>query len=236
MVTLKHQERFRTAKGVFDAHTDRTLFELQSRGIFDELESPLSVGKESNVFIALKDGEKVIVKIYRMQNCDFNSMFDYIRKDPRYEFMKKHRRQIIMAWAQREFKNLIKAERAGIKTPEPLGWRNHIVVEEFIGDVEAAPPLKDQYPEDPEKFFETTIKQMKMLYDAGLIHGDLSSFNILNHNEEPYFIDYSQGTLTKTPNSMELLERDVRNICKFFKKLGVDTNYEGTLKKIVAKK
>ena len=90
MVTLKSQERFRTDKGVFDAHTNKTLFDLQKKGIFDKLDIPLPVGKESNVFIALKDGKRLIVKIYRMQNCDFNKMFDYIRKDPRYEFMKKH--------------------------------------------------------------------------------------------------------------------------------------------------
>ena len=233
MVTLTSQERFKTVKGVFDSHTNRTLFELQSRGIFDELESPLFVGKESNVFIASKKNKKVIVKIYRMQNFDFRTMYDYIRKDPRFQFLKNHRRQIIMAWAQREYKNLMRAESAKIKTPKAIGWRNHIIVEELIGDDEPAPPLKDSYPEDPDKFFKQVVKQIKMLYKAGLIHGDLSAFNILNHNDQPYFIDYSQATLTRTPNSMELLERDVKNICRFFKKLQVKTNYEETLKKIL---
>ena len=233
MVTLTHQERFKTIKGVFDAHTDRTLFELQSRGIFDELISPVFVGKESNVFSASRGKKKVIVKIYRMQNFDFKTMYDYIRKDPRYQFLKNHRRQIIMAWAQREYKNLMRAKTAKIRTPQAIGCRNHIIVEEFIGDDEPAPPLKDSYPEDPEKFFKEVLKQMKKLYKVGLIHGDLSAFNILNHHDQPYFIDYSQSTLIRTPNSIDLIERDVRNICHFFKKLGVATNYEETLKKIV---
>tara|TARA_Y100000310_G_scaffold89923_1_gene87119 strand:- start:72806 stop:73513 length:708 start_codon:yes stop_codon:yes gene_type:complete len=235
MVTLTYQERFRTIKGVFDAFTNRTLFKLQSQGVFDELVSPIFVGKESNVFSAIKGNKKVIVKIYRMQNCNFNKMYDYIRKDTRYLFMKNHKRDIILAWVQREFKNLIKADKSGARVPEALGWKNNIVVEEFIGDQEPAPPLKDQYPENPKKFFDDIVKQTRKMYLAGLIHGDLSSFNILNHKEKPVIIDFSQATLTKTPNSEELLERDVKNIVKFFKKLGVKANIEETLLKITKK-
>ena len=77
---------------------------------------------------------------------------------------------------------------------------------------------------------------MKKSYDSGLIHGDLSSFNILNHNDKPFFIDFSQGTLVKTPNSGELLERDVRNIVGFFGKLGVEAEVEESLYKITRKK
>ena len=234
MVTLTYQERFKTVKGVFDAFTNRTLFKLQSQGVFDELVSPIFVGKESNVFSAVKGKTKVIVKIYLMQNCNFNKMYDYIRKDTRYLFMKNHKRDIILAWTQREYKNLIKADRSGARVPKALGWKNHIVVEEFIGDETPAPPLKDQYPEDPKKFFDDIIKQMKKMYAAGLIHGDLSSFNILNYKEKAVIIDFSQGTLTKTPNSEELLERDIKNIVRFFGKLGVKTDAEDVLKKIVA--
>jgi RIO kinase 1 len=232
MVTLTYQERFRTAKGVFDEFTNRTLFELQSRGAFDALESPLSVGKESNVFIGVKGEDKVIIKIYRMQNCDFNIMYSYIRKDPRYEFLKKHRRQIILAWTQREYKNLLRAEKFKVRSPEAFACRNHIIVEEFIGDEEPALPLKDQYPTEPKKFFNDIIKQMKTLYQGGLIHGDLSSFNILNYNDKPVLIDFSQSTMVKTPNSEELLERDIKNILHFFKKFGINEEKEQVLKKI----
>ncbi len=236
MVTLTYQERFKTAKGVFDAFTNRTLFELQSRGTFDELISPITVGKESSVFIAKKDEDKVVVKIFFMQNTNFNKMYEYIRKDSRYEFLKKHRREIILAWAQREYKNLLRAEKAKINVPEALGWRNHIIVEEFIGDENPAPPLKDKHPEDPEKFFDSVIKQIKKLYQEGLIHGDLSSFNILNDNEKPVLIDFSQATLTRTPNSEELLERDLRNVGNFFKKLGVEKDLEKIYKEMIEEK
>ena len=222
MVTLTYQERFKTDKGVFDEFTNRTLFELQSKGAFDDLVSPIQVGKESNVFIAKKGMQKMIVKIYRMQNCDFNTMYSYIRTDPRYAFLKKHRRQIIMAWTQREYKNLLKAEKAGVRIPKPLDWRNHILIEELIGNDDIpAPPLKDAQPENPTLFFKEIIKQVKKLHKGGLVHGDLSSFNILNHNEKPVLIDFSQATVTTTPNWNELLQRDLNNICRYFAKCGI---------------
>jgi RIO kinase 1 len=238
MTDLENQERFKTLKGVFDEFTNRTLFELQSRNHFEEMLHILKVGKESNVFVArTKEGKRVIVKIYRMQNCDFNRMFEYIRKDPRYDFLKNHRRQIILAWVQREYKNLIKAERAKVNVPKPIAWRNHILVEEFIGNEdeeqeEAAPALKDLAPKEPKKFFEETIRQIKKLYKAELIHGDLSSFNILNSKEKPVLIDFSQATITRTPNSEDLLRRDIKNVVHYFKKLGIKEEEEKILEKI----
>jgi RIO kinase 1 len=233
MVTVKSQERFKTSKGVFDDFTERNLFELHSRGVFDELLSPLKVGKESNVFIAIKHHddkiEKRIVKIYRQQNCDFNRMFEYIRQDPRYEYLKKHRREIIFAWTQREYKNLLKAHRAGVHVPNVYKCTFNILVEEMIGDDEPALPLKDTPPQNPEEFFQLLLNEMKKLYHAGLIHGDLSAFNILNHNEKPVLIDFSQSTVVKTPNSQELLERDIKNILQFFRKLGVKREAEEIL-------
>ncbi len=236
MATVKSQERFKTAKGVFDNFTERNLFELHSRGIFDELVTPLKVGKESNVFLAKHGSETRIVKIYRVQNCDFNRMFEYIRQDPRYEYLKKHKREIIFAWTQREYKNLLKAHRAGVNVPKPYSWKFNILVEEMIGDEHVALPLKDTKPQNPAAFLELILHEMKKLYRAGLIHGDLSSFNILNKNESPVLIDFSQATVVKTPNSHELLRRDIKNILQFFRKLGVKREEEEILNLILEKK
>jgi len=232
MVTRTSQERFRTDKGVFDAFTNKNLYELKKRGYFDELESPIFVGKESNVFSAKRGKKKVIVKIYRVQNCDFKRMFQYIKQDPRYDFLRNKRREIIFSWTQREYKNLLRAEKGKIKVPKAIAVRSNILVEEFIGDSEPAPPLKDAYPENPQKFFNALIKEIRKMYKIKLIHGDLSSFNILNYNGKPVLIDFSQGTLTKTPNSEELLIRDVNNIIKFFKKLGVKADFDKIMEKI----
>lgn len=231
MATFTYQERFKTAKGVFDAFTNRTLFDLQTKGDLDELVSPLKVGKESNVFIGTREGKRVIVKIYRIQNADFKRMWDYIKQDPRYDFLKNNRRMIILNWVQREYKNLIKAYKAGVHVPEVYAWKHNVIIMEMIGDV--APPLKDAYPENPEEFFDLIVDQMQTLYSGGLIHGDLSSFNILNDEEKPVLIDFSQGTVVKTPNCEELLVRDVKNVCRFFAKLGLEKNEAEIMEKIL---
>ena len=77
---------------------------------------------------------------------------------------------------------------------------------------------------------------MKKLYQKGLIHGDLSQFNILNYNEDPIFIDFSQATTTEASNAEELLKRDIKNICHYFhKNFGLkDAVEEKVLKKILA--
>jgi RIO kinase 1 len=232
VVTLTGQERFRTEKGVFDNFTKRNLFKMQSEGVFDKIVSPLFVGKESNVFIGEKEGVKIIIKIYRIQNNDFKRMFNYIKQDRRYEELKNKRREIIFSWAQREYRNLLKAAEAKLNVPKVLGYKMNIIVEEMIGDDEPALRLKDSAPENPKKFFNEVVRNMSKLYHQGLVHGDLSSFNILNHNEKPYFIDFSQSTLIKTPNSDELLERDVKNILSYFKKLGINEDYDKIFNKI----
>ena len=220
MVTLTYQERFKTLNGVFDSFTDRTLFSLQGKGAFDELVSPLKVGKESNVFTAVKDKKKVIVKIYRMQNCDFNKMYDYIKYDTRYLGLKGKKRLIIFSWCQREFRNLLKAREAGVKAPTPIAFKDNVLVMECIGNRNPAPKLKDQYPKDPDKFYNLLITHVRRFYKAGFVHGDLSEFNILNYRDFPVLIDFSQASPLKSMNSQELLERDIKNINRFFSRIG----------------
>ena len=128
------KEKFKTYKGVFDNFTLRTLFKLSTQGYFDDMESlsPVFIGKDSNVFSAKRGKEKVIVKIYRLENCDFNRMFDYIRYDPRYIGLQRQRRKVIFSWVQREYRNLLKAREAGVRVPTPMAFLNNVLIEEFI--------------------------------------------------------------------------------------------------------
>lgn len=229
------RERWKVFENVFDEFTLRTLFKLSSQGHFSELESPLFIGKESNVFTAKADNEngRIVAKIYRIEACDFNRMYDYIKADPRYGFLKKHRRKIIFAWTQREFRNLSIARTAGVKVPTPITFANNVLLEEFIGDGKVAIRMKDDKPDRPIEFFRKVVENMHKLYKAGLVHGDLSEYNILNHRGEPVFIDFSQAMPADTQLGRELLERDVRNIARFFKKLGVPCDEEGIKKKVL---
>ncbi len=220
------KEKFKVKHGVFDEFTNLTILKLISQGHIDGLESTLYVGKEANIFSALKDGKRVIVKIYRLETCDFNRMFDYIKCDPRYKGLAKKKRKIIFLWVQREFRNLMKARQAGVKVPIPITFLNNILVIEFIGKEDIAPMLKDKIPKNKRKFLNGIIRNIKKLYKAGLVHADLSAFNILNFNEMPVFIDMSQTTTINDMRSKEYLERDIKNISIFFNKLKIKTDKE----------
>lgn len=228
------KEKFKTKHGVFDEFTNRTIFKLITQGHFRGLESPIFIGKESNVFSALtKENKKVIVKIYRLEACDFNQMYNYIKNDPRYVKLKRKKRNIIFAWAQREYRNLMIAREAQVNVPLPITFSNNVLVLEFVGkNDEIALRLNNKIPENKKLFFDNIIENMRKLHKAGLVHADLSAFNILNFNETPVFIDMSQSTGLEHPQAEEFLVRDVKNVCQFFNKIGLKVKEEGVLRKI----
>jgi RIO kinase 1 len=198
------------------------------------------LGKEANVFTATPGRrsdkeEDVIVKIYRLENCNFKKMYEYLKHDPRYMHTKPSKRFVVFAWCQREYRNLLLAREAGITCPTPLVFKDNVLVMTIIGSHgEVAPQLKDHDPAEPETFAALVLKDVKTLWKKGLVHGDLSSFNILINNEKPVFIDFSQASPTTAPNAKELLERDVKNLCQYFKKIGVTLSKEAELERILA--
>jgi len=231
----KPREKFKVWGDVFDRFTLLTIEKLIDKKCFDELKSPISIGKEANVFSARTGDKLVAVKIYRLETCDFNRMYDYIRADPRYSGLRRRRRLVIFAWCQREYRNLLKARAAGVRVPSPIAFLNNVLVSEFIGDEEPAPKLKDALPKDPADFAERVIDYIKKLYNAGMVHTDLSEYNILNWNENPVLIDFSQATTVDNPNFKEYLDRDINNVCRFFRKLGLNLENEKILKEISLK-
>lgn len=229
------REKFKTYKDVFEERTIRNLFELSSKGYFEEdTMSPISIGKEANIFSAKKDGEKIIIKIYRINTCDFNRMYEILRRDPRFPDLTKKRRKVVLSWAAREYKNLHKARTAGVAVPTPFFIKENILLMEFIGNKEADRKIKDVIP-NSKQFLAEIIKNMKKLYKANLVHGDLSPFNILNHNNKPVFIDFSQCIEKGTSYAEEMLTRDIKNIANFFNKIGIKTTEEYIKQKIISK-
>ncbi len=220
-------ERFKAYDNVFDRYTLNNLEKLAARHVFDELKFTISSGKEANIYAATaKDRGKVIAKIYRVQSCNFNKMFDYLKKDIRFTGLRKQKRKIIYEWARREYRNLLKARELGVNVPTPLELLDNIVVMEFIGKEESAPPLKDididlASAEEKERLFSEIVDNMVKLHKGGMVHGDLSSFNILIDEGRPIFIDFSQSTLKSNIQYKELLERDINNISSFFERKGI---------------
>lgn len=228
------REKFKVRNDVFDDFTNFNLFKVSSKLDFDyEKMSPVAVGKESNVFMVQSSDRYIIIKIYRLETCDFNHLYDYIKSDPRFTGLQRQRRKVIFAWAEREYRNLLKAREAGVSAPAPYLCHYNILVMEMIGDNVPAPMLKDSPPERPEEFFSEIVANIKKFYSAGYVHGDLSHFNILNFNEKPFLIDFSQATPLYNPSSEDLLRRDVENVSNFFFKIGIKPDKERVFNEIV---
>jgi len=204
--------------GVFSDFSLNVLDKLKSQGYFDEIVSQISSGKEAVVFLAKSKEEKVAIKIYRIENCDFNKMYDYLKNDPRYFRLSNQKRRIIFAWAEREYKNMLKAYKTKINMPKPIIQRFNVLIMSYIGNKEAAHKLKelDFTKKELEQLRHNTLEQFQKITDIGMTHGDLSEFNILYHKKEPYFIDFSQSTTKDNPDYKYLHDRDRKIIVDFF--------------------
>ncbi|MCE5213292.1 MAG: serine protein kinase RIO [Methanobacterium sp.] len=222
---------------VFDKRTLKTLYKLANQGYLKVLNGAISTGKEANVFKGINDEDEfVAVKIYRITTSDFKKMQDYIQGDPRFKVNTSNKRQIVNVWVNKEFRNLKRACEFGVRVPHPIIAKNNILIMEFIGDKEgnAAPLLKDANITNPEKTFDELVNYIKILYNnAKLVHGDLSGFNILMKNDEPVIIDISQGVVVDHPIAEELLNRDIVNLLKDFKKLGIKISEDEIKSKIM---
>lgn len=234
---IKSVEDRQVGSEVFDSITLKTLYKLANSGYIHRLNGAISTGKEANVFKGIDENDKfVAVKIYRVTTSDFKKMQIYIQGDPRFHVRTSNKRQLVNAWVNKEFRNLQRAFESGIKVPKPIVAKNNILVMEFIGDKEgnAARPMRQSNIQNPEEVLNKIINYMRLLYqDAGLVHGDLSSFNILIQDDDPVVIDISQGMTVDHPISEELLNRDIDNIVKDSKKLGLKISAEDVKSRII---
>ena len=218
---------------IFDKITLETLYKLANQGYLDILNGAISTGKEANVLTGINDKDEFIaVKIYRIATSDFKKMDYYLKGDPRFNIKTKNKRKIIYSWVTKEFKNLTRLYSTGVNVPKPLISSNNVLLIEFIGDENGNPaqPVKNQPPKNPEEFYNKLLVQLKLFVNEGkLVHGDLSNYNILNHDETPVIIDVSQSVVLDNPISRELLERDINTLVREYSKLGVKTSFEEVL-------
>jgi RIO kinase 1 len=232
---LKHRDKDqdemrRTGSEIFDERTLMLLYKLLSDGLFDTLEFPISTGKEANVFRGTKGDRFVAVKIYRVATATFKTFGKYIIGDPRFRSIGKDHRGLISLWAQKEYKNLARLREAGIRVPEPLACREHVLVMEYIGQPDAAAPmLRDAGlgPEALERVQHEVLAFFDKSYNrAGLVHGDLSEYNILIDGKKTVFIDLAQAVVLEHPMAQELFVRDLKNMAAYFRRKGHPFDWE----------
>jgi RIO kinase 1 len=211
---------------VFDRSTLMVVYDFMNKGRIDEIHGVVKEGKEARIYWGKdKQGKEIAIKIYLTLSSEFHKgIMKYIEGDPRFKNVKPDTRSLIFAWAQKEFKNLEQAEAADVRVPKPIAVKKNVLIMEFIGENGVtAPSLKELTPPAPAKVYNKLLTCLHRLYcKADLVHGDLSEYNVMMWKGQPLIFDVSQAVPTMHPMAKFLLKRDLTNLNKFFRRLGVN--------------
>jgi len=189
---------------------------LVKTNVLQAFGKPLGVGKESDVYDALTpDGRKVAVKLHRLGRTSF-------RQTRRLRGYVADRRHISWLYqsrlaAENEFEALKLVYPCGVSVPQPISQNRHVVV---MGMIEGAELYRVPDVRDPQKVLDEVLSNVETAYTkAGVIHADLSEFNvILKPDWRVLIIDWPQFVRKDHPNAEMLLKRDLKNILQFFGK------------------
>lgn len=232
-----------TVENVLDARTIGFIVSLMKKGTIHKVNGCISTGKEANVYHAEDEtGEKEFaVKVYKTSILVFKDRERYIDGEFRFRNASSQHnpRKMIKVWAEKEFRNLKRIHNSGLRAPEPIALKSHVLVMEFLskGDGFPSPKLKDYPFQDAEEvthFYHEMIYAIRFMFQkCRLVHADLSEYNSIVHNGELYIFDVSQSVEPEHPMSLDFLRMDVKNVNDYFMRQGVDVIPERLLFKFV---
>jgi RIO kinase 1 len=204
---------------------------LVDDGFIQEIIRPLKSGKEASVFLVMVDGHVCAAKVYKaIQQRNFRQRQDYVEgrqsgnsRDQRAmdrgtRFGKQKREE---EWQNAEADAMRKLHAAGVRVPRPHGNHDGILLMDLVTyrDGQPAPQIAaGRFDRTAAVQFHRLIMQeiAKMLC-LGVVHGDLSEFNILEAHDGPIIIDFPQAVdATRNNNAKRLLLRDIANVTRFF--------------------
>ena len=138
------------------------------------------------------------------------------------------REQSFDRWVADEYETLSLLHRGGCAVPRPFLRSDRVIVMEYIGkDAAPAPVLASVRldPSDASRAFAALMRNVELALACDRIHGDLSAYNVLYHDGEIRVIDFPQAVDARfNPNALELLERDLANVCGFFARHGINAD------------
>lgn len=202
---------------------------LVDQGIIEEVIRPLQSGKEAQVYLVRAGGEIRVAKLYKeLGHRSFRNRSDYTdgRKvrnsreqraiDKRTEF---GRRLDEHAWHNAEVDALYRIHAAGVRVPQPFEFVDGVLVMERIQDYrgEPAPRLADLSidAEEARAIFDHLLREVVRMLCSGIVHADLSDFNVLMAHDGPVLIDFPQCVdPVRNNNARKLLIRDVDNLTR----------------------
>ncbi|MFZ3041118.1 MAG: PA4780 family RIO1-like protein kinase [Thiobacillus sp.] len=204
---------------------------LVEDGLIDDVTRQLMSGKEAMVFVVRCGDEVRCAKVYKEANKRaFRQSVDYtenrkVKNSRQARAMAKGtrygREAQEAAWQNAEVDALYRLAAAGVRVPTPYNFHSGVLLMELVCDEDgnAAPRLNDVEftPELARMHFQMLLKQVVLMLGAGVIHGDLSEFNILISADGPVIIDLPQAVDAAGNNhAPDMLERDVANLTAYF--------------------
>jgi RIO kinase 1 len=204
---------------------------LLEDGLIDTVIRQLMSGKEAMVFVVRCGDEVRCAKVYKEANKrGFRQSVEYtenrkVKNSRQARAMAKGtrfgREAQEAAWQSAEVDALYRLAAAGVRVPRPFNFHEGVLLMELVTDAQgnAAPRLNDlEYtPELAREHFQTLLRQVVLMLCAGIIHGDLSEYNILVGSEGPVIIDLPQAVDAAGNNHAKaILERDVANLVGYF--------------------
>lgn len=188
-------------------------------------------GKEATVFAVTFKDTSLALKVYidpEVRLFQKNQSYiegKYFRSSSERKAVEKQTREgkkiVHLGWVRREFFLLNKLHKMGASVPKVYGWTDDSILMEFIGAEEVAPRLVgvELTQQQAETAFEIVLKNVELMLECGVIHSDLSAYNILWWQNKPWIIDLPQAIdIRHNPNRDLLLKRDLDNIISYFSK------------------
>ena len=220
---------------VFDRSTLLALHKLMEQGEIETIDYPIARGKEAHVFHATSANGPMAVKIFHTTNAVFKGLAKYIDGDPRFSGLSRRHRELVNIWVRKEFRNLKRMRKSGLRVPEPLFNLKNVLVMEFIGDEGSpSPRLKDIQVEDASAVFEDLLGIIAVIWQTcDLVHADFSEYNILWRQGAPWVIDAGQAVTTRHPSAKEFLVRDVTRLTQWAGRNGHEADVAESLVRVL---